>query len=324
MPDTLRSLCDPLLFHAELPLSECFYPLGFPLRVETDHPAVLRAARDSWGAFPKLFEADALEVRFFVEQGQNDALPPPPVFRGNRNLISIVSDAGNFVLCDYTRRFAFGWLNSAVVGNSAWFRWYFLDAVVYMLLAQLYATPIHAACVARNGRGVLLCGASGVGKSTLAYACARRGWTFIGDDSAMLPRTGEGRRVIGRPYSMRFRDTASGLLPELNGRLAARRVNGKLTIEIPSAELAIESALECTAGALVFLDRREACDATVVPVARGNALGRLAADLAEYDAPVMEEWARSLEQLARVPAFELRYSELQGAVSRLEDIVSGL
>lgn len=51
--------------------------------------------------------------------------------------------------------------------------------------------PLHAALVERDGRGVLLVGRSGVGKST---ACLRlpREWTVLGDDLALAVRKREG------------------------------------------------------------------------------------------------------------------------------------
>lgn len=51
--------------------------------------------------------------------------------------------------------------------------------------------PLHAALVERDGRGVLLVGRSGVGKST---ACLRlpRKWTVLGDDLALAVRRLEG------------------------------------------------------------------------------------------------------------------------------------
>ena len=46
--------------------------------------------------------------------------------------------------------------------------------------------PIHAACVGRAGRGLLLVGASGTGKSTLATLSALRGLEFLTEDAAFV------------------------------------------------------------------------------------------------------------------------------------------
>lgn len=43
-------------------------------------------------------------------------------------------------------------------------------------------TALHATCIAIGGRGVLLTGASGAGKSDLALRLIDRGATLVGDD----------------------------------------------------------------------------------------------------------------------------------------------
>ena len=52
---------------------------------------------------------------------------------------------------------------------------------------------VHAALVGRHGRAVLVPGASGAGKSTVAMACLCAGHTFFGDDWVGLARAGAGR-----------------------------------------------------------------------------------------------------------------------------------
>lgn len=50
---------------------------------------------------------------------------------------------------------------------------------------------IHASCVERDGRALLMTGESGAGKSTLATLLSSRGWRFMGDEFALIdPETG--------------------------------------------------------------------------------------------------------------------------------------
>lgn len=58
--------------------------------------------------------------------------------------------------------------------------------------------PRQASCVAIGGRGVLIEGATGSGKSGLALSLIDRGARFLGDDGILLHD--EGGRLIARPH----------------------------------------------------------------------------------------------------------------------------
>src|SRR3546814_16697066 len=52
------------------------------------------------------------------------------------------------------------------------------------------ARPIHASCVALDGRAILLMGNSGSGKSDLSLRLIDRGWSLVADDSVCLLPSG--------------------------------------------------------------------------------------------------------------------------------------
>jgi serine kinase of HPr protein (carbohydrate metabolism regulator) len=54
----------------------------------------------------------------------------------------------------------------------------------------LSSETLHASCVAKDGRAVLLCGRSGAGKSDLALRLIDRGATLVSDDYTVLKRVG--------------------------------------------------------------------------------------------------------------------------------------
>lgn len=61
---------------------------------------------------------------------------------------------------------------------------------------------IHATCVAIDGRGVLLCGPSGSGKSDLALRLIDRGATLVSDDYTIVTRAGAAA-MAGAPATIR-------------------------------------------------------------------------------------------------------------------------
>ena len=233
--------------------------------------------------------------------------------------MSIVADHENFAVCDYTRHFAFCRLNEAAAGDPSFAGYYFLEAIANFTLTQLYLTPVHAACVARKGQGVLLSGASGAGKTTLAYFCAKKGWTYVSDNESWLVRAG-GRMLLGNPRRIRFRESAAELFPELKGQRAAPHPNGKMSIEVNPDGL--ETAYQCGVERVVFLARQPGGRTTLRPVRNGDALEYFLAELPVYEDWVREEQQISLNRIAELNPVELRYGDLESAWRALESLVT--
>lgn len=168
-------------------------PVWFSAQLLTNSPEVLRAAQEGWSGFPGMFPDGAFQVRVAVAHDDPAPCPGSLQFRGQRYLLAMISDASNFAVCDLLDRFACCWISAATAQNRDWFRYYYLDTMIHVILWQSHLTRIHASCVARNGRGVLLCGPSGAGKTCLAYACAQQGWTFITDEACSLLRRSDER-----------------------------------------------------------------------------------------------------------------------------------
>lgn len=88
------------------------------------------------------------------------------------------------------------------------------QALAWGMLARCGGVLLHAALVVKDGRGCLLAGRSGVGKSTLSGLCAAAGWTVYSDDRAIVFQRGGQWRAAGTPWhgSSRFsRDGEVGL-----------------------------------------------------------------------------------------------------------------
>lgn len=310
---------DPLLYQAPLPYSRRYYPYGFPVDVVTDAREVLDAATDSFGVYEPRYDRPPIRVHVMVSEGSPE-LPPAPVLRGQRNMLMWVSDQENFAACDRLQRFGYSCVTRATLADRVFFRWHFLDALIYVLLEVNYVTSLHAGCVAWDGAGVLLYGQSGMGKSTLSYACAKRGWTYISDDSSSVVWDGA-RTVIGEPHRFRFRAEAAELFPELRGRTVGYQLDRKPTIEVYTADLPISTAAECRVQHIAFLDRRPGLRAGVARVGKQESLERLLEDMAAYDPELDARRRQVVEAVAEAPAFELRYSNYDDAAGLLEEIV---
>ncbi len=321
-PGGLSTHPDPIGCDFNLPLKAVFYPLGFAVEISTNCPEVLAAAEDNWKSFDKVYSAPPVQVRIAVIEGQATHCPPPPNCRGQRNLVLFVASPYDFAVCDLTTGFASCWLSAAAVENGAYLRYHFLDATVLLLIEALYLTPIHAACVAFQGRGLLLCGDSGAGKSSLSFACARRGWTFVSDDANFLVRGGKQRVVVGNPYHLHFRESATELFPDLKSHCLTPRINGEIAIELATANIPeILTSPQSRIDFVVFLNRGTSGPASLRPFSRQRALACLEKVICYGEQYVRETQKSSLHDLLGAEVLELRYSDLQSAVDCLEALV---
>ncbi len=166
----LDSFEDPLHASVRLPLHHVLFPLGFPLSVKSNEPAVIRAAESSWGWFHQRYRVAPIELRILASEVYSRRRPPIPTFRAQANLLTLIADRDNFGCCDLASGFGFANVTKAATTHGYYIRYYFLDAMVYTLLDTRHLIAIHSACVEFQGRGVLLIGASGAGKSSLLFA----------------------------------------------------------------------------------------------------------------------------------------------------------
>ncbi len=307
-----------LLSNMELPLRATFYPLGYAVEIITNDPAVLEAAYESFGHARFSRTSATLPIRIGVSAGGGSQCPPEPTRRQYNHLYSLVADVDNQALLDLKSCIGFVWLKKAAVENRLYFRYNFLEKTVYLLLGSSVVTDLHAACVSKNGKGVLLCGDSGAGKSTLSYACARAGWAYTSDDTSYLINNSSVPHVIGHSHRMRFRPTAKALFPELEGRVLTPRLEGKPSIEIPSSEFAgLITAREARVHSIIYLNRYPSATGTLVALPEGTATQRARKEL--YSAgEIRAKHEKILEILSDIPTYELHYCDLDQAINQLD------
>lgn len=73
-------------------------------------------------------------------------------------------------------------------------------AMLALWVQDFYTQMVHAGLVAQSHRGLLIGGGSGQGKSTLALACLRAGWHFLGDDLCFLDAQGNGHSLYSTTF----------------------------------------------------------------------------------------------------------------------------
>jgi len=313
---------DPLLCNVDLPLRREYHPVGFRLNLATNARDVIDATDECWRDYGAEFACEPMEFRVVVEAGGD--LASQPSFRMQRQLLSVVSDAHNFAAVDLNSQLACIYVSKATAADHNLLRWFFVESIAYMLLAQRYMAPLHAASVARQGTAILLCGASGAGKSTLSFAAACAGWTFLSDDCTWLLAGGSDATAVGKPHQVRFRYDAPGLFPRLADYAASERPNGKIGIEVPMRAFPeIRTALRCRVGGMAWLDRRRGARPATEPVEPAEVTRQLL-NSCTYGEKVDAMHERATRRLLDLPACRLGYESLDDGLRLLSEFAAAV
>jgi len=306
---------------ASLPFRAIFHPMGYAVEISSNSIEVLVAASKLWSRYPVLSDAEPIRIRVLSIPTQASSWRQPLAPRIEGRLFSIVHGVQDFAVADLSGGLAFVSLSQDSISDYAYFSYHFLEPLAYVMQGAQHFVFVHASCISRNGLAILLCGDSGSGKTCLAYACAKRGWEFVSGDAMQIVRGRSDRTVIGRPYEIRFRESARELFPELNSRRAGIRANGKLDLELDTGELGIPVALQSFARHIVFIersnvDRIETC-------ARESAMRKLEETICYGDDRTRVEQRETLSHFSDLPIWRLYYSDLDRAERTLARLLDG-
>lgn len=303
-----------------------FRPMGFSLRLETDSPAILAAARASFRGFgdqPPSPDPD-LVFRLFEGAGGNggDGEPEEPVLWFDRPHVRQASAEGSELVLDCAAGRASGTFSAATLAHPAWFRWHYLDLALFFMLEQRGFVGIHGAAVARDGRALLLRAPCGQGKTVLTYAAARQGFQALAEDVVWL---GPGdRRWWGAPWAFRLLPDARGLFPELDGYRPSVQINGEEKIEVDLEEVRPGSTVvSARPGPVVSLRRAPGETSRLEPVAPDEARDEWLAGCASREREIAGYGAAVAPLLER-GVHRLRFGDdIDRAVELLAELAGG-
>lgn len=207
-------------------------------------------------------------------------------------------------------------------------RYELIEFAVFTLAARVQGLmPLHAACVGREGRGLLLVGDSGAGKSTAALHCMLRGLEFLSEDSVFvapdsLLATGVANFVHVRCDSLQ--SVPAECLSLIRRSPIIRRRSGveKFELDLRRGDFRLApSPLRVTH--LVFISARAARRGTLLaPLPSREAVARFQAS--QPFAANQPGWSTFRKRIAATPAFELRRGRhAAGAGHALQDLLTG-
>lgn len=262
---------------------------GVITRVTTNSGEVARAVAKLFKPFPPAAgDAEAapdINFHLFVVDRLTDELAPvtdSAALLYDWGMVRILCEGDNRYLrvddrarvhADIRTKTAAGFSEAGLLTND----WLISNVFFYPLWGQLLKEnglfPLHAAGVAREGRGFLFLGKSGSGKSTLTLNLVRAGYGLLSDDTVFLRMAGDRVEALCFPEEINVSEQTMELIPELS-RVQNFTVNElRQKSSFPIEELYPGCVVESTVPSVMVFPQIADAEATIVePMSRMEAL----------------------------------------------------
>lgn len=239
------------------------------------------------------------------------AEPPEPRMQGGSGLLCAVCDAANLsIVCPATRRGLVA-ISRGLLRFPYHARYELLEFAVFTLASRAQSlVPLHAGCVGLGGRGLLLLGDSGAGKSTVALQCMLQGLDFLTEDASFV----DPQRLLATGVA-NFLHLRGDSLPFIGDAVLTQRATDSAVIRRRSGIEKFELDLRQTGRRLapaplqlvgaVFISKESAAGPELLaPLGAAQLLARLTAS--QPYAAGLPSWQPFAQNLPQLKAFELR------------------
>lgn len=303
-------------------LEAWFQPMGFSLHIITDSPAVLAAAETSFGGYGPARPGPTPDFTFrlFQADAPPEAGPPAqPVFHTEGDLACQTLGTEARLVADRATGRVEGRFSARILANPPFFRWHFLEFAFFVMLAGRGVMGVHASALAKNGRAILLRAQSGGGKTTLAYAGARRKFQALAEDVVWI----DWQRQVwwGAPWSFHLLPDAKNHFPELAPYEPVLQTNGEMKLEVNLEHVRPGSTAVCARpGPVVLVERAPGQKSRLEPVGLPEAKAAWQAGYAggEREFP---DYERRVEALLGDNTYRLYFGDdIEGSVDLLEPL----
>jgi hypothetical protein len=258
------------------------YPvLGIRTVIEASAPVVEPAVERAFGVWDgfrgSLDSGPTITLRIRVSDASEGADGHAPVtYRLEEPERLVATTPGSTAVGDAVRGEAWATVSRALVADIEHFRYTFVEALIFFLLSSRDRQPLHCAALERQGRVLILSGAPGVGKSTLAYAASLRGFRVMAEDMVWVQQHPRFRIWGGTPVIQLPEDAPRWFADLGGGRTLI--ANGRDKIVVPVRPECRPQSLVVEAGAICLLERR-AGPTSLTPIDREALREGLAARL---------------------------------------------
>jgi hypothetical protein len=316
VPDVLA---DPFEERSRIVAQKHFQLLGGRFQFESNSPQLLRLVDSAYLGLPRhrlSTVAPRLRVRMLLSPGERlrtrrRSEPPPLSMLSGPGYLGGATCSSNFIVLSPSERTALVVLSRQMLRFPYHARYEFIEFAAFTLASRCQGlVSLHAACIGRAGRGILLMGPSGSGKSTVTLHCVLQGFDILSEDSVFVApetmlATGVANFLHVRSDSLRWlgktRDAAA-----IRKSPVIRRRSGVRKFEVDLRRGAYRlAASPLKIAAVVFLSPQRGGDRSLLkPLSKSDLLAKLTAEQAY--AANQPEWAGFCKRVQGLEAFELR------------------
>ncbi len=326
-------MADPFGERATKLLREDIQLLGGQFRFETENRQLLRLVRSAYANLPRHQLAASIpdfRIRLAITSSARARSagnePPPLRMLSGAGLLCGTNDWSSFVVVSPEERGALVAVSADMLRFAYHTRYELIEFAVFTLASRAQRlVPLHAACVGRDGLGLLVLGPSGSGKSTLALHSLLHGFDFVSEDSVFVEpdkllatgvanflhvRRDSLRFVSGTPHALRIRKS-----PVIQRRSGVR----KFELDLRHRDYSLAAAPLRIAALVLTSAEPKGNGPMLRPLRRSELVAQLRAS--QPYAANSAGWASFIKNVTRVSAFELRRgnhpSEAVGALREL-------
>jgi hypothetical protein len=282
------------------------HALGAPFRLETNDERIERVAVRAFGPLdPHCHAGDGVTLRLMVHDvpEEDGWRPVQPVLRGQGDYFYAAASRSSVVCGDTVRGFAFGFISNQQADHEEHLRSTMILSPFLWIATAKSLSAIHCACVSYNSTALMLRGRPNAGKTTLAYAALRSGFSLLCEDVAFAwGKPDGGLELRGMPWLLYLKPDAVNFFPELGNLEPIERYNGESKILIEVAEHFPDQHIESAPfGPTVFVERSPNGRNRLIPLEREDALKRYEATRIAMEhrrSGEVDIWGTMLEQQA--------------------------
>ena len=314
--------------------TQCLLFAGKPVLFRTNSPQLAKYARDYLGDGGNVISAAPPHATITVHVCESEgSCESAPHFRARGNFARARFTLADSFWFNLRTREVFGTCSPELADDRRRWQAYIFPALLGILSASIGVAPVHAACLVRDSRGVLVAGGSGAGKSTLTIAMAKRGWGLLSDDWTYLSaaKNAAGREVAeawGLPVPVKLLPDASIFFPELHTQAIDVSLNGEIAYEIyPNECFGVRQNLRCSVTTVVLLERGTRLGCSLVPIGHNEATNHLQVEVEPLEGSLACSYRKQLDLIRRTvesaSCYRFRFNDHpERAAQALDDAVA--